>query len=63
MEESQGHHYKDNKPGAFSSNQRENNVDMILVSFTVAQMVLNGVSDTSQSFINFPLLLIMKALG
>lgn len=41
-------------PEPFSRNQRENNVDMILVTFTVAQMVLNGVSGTNQLFINSP---------
>jgi len=47
---------------AFSSNQRETNVDMILVSFTIAEIILNSVSDTNQLFISFPLLLLIKGL-
>lgn len=44
---------------AFSS---ENKVDSILVSFTIAQIVLNSASDTNQSVTNFSLLLLIQAL-
>lgn len=47
-------------PGASSKGKQ---CGMMFVSFTVAQMALNGVSGTRQSFINSPLLFILKALG
>lgn len=44
------------------ASSRENKVDIILVSFTIAQIVLNSVNDTNQPVINFPLLLLIQAL-
>lgn len=57
MEETQGHSYKDNNPTRSFLKQPKGKPyhgDMILVGFTVTQMVLNGVSDISQLFISSP---------
>lgn len=37
-------------------------MDIILVSFTIAQIVLSSASDTNQSVIDFFLLLLIQAL-
>lgn len=66
MQETHGHSYKDNNSTRSFLKQPKGkpyHVDMISVSFTVTQMVLNGVSDIGQLFISSPLMLIMKTLG
>lgn len=37
-------------------------MDIILVSYTIAQIVLNSVNDTNQSIINLSLLLLIQVL-